>query len=173
MARMTIVGLSDYQKLINTLETSVEPICKMAVFEGAKIVADEMVEQIKKMEPPNNFSEKKEIKKKQEIKFEKQKQGLIEGLGISAMQKSEGVINTKIGFAGYNDVSTPKYPSGQPNLLIARSFESGTSFSPKYKFVEKARRKSKKAAEGKMAMFIDEKLRAAENMKKQMKDEVY
>lgn len=167
MARMTIVGLADYQKLINTLEISVEPICKMAVFEGAKIVADEMIEQINELKPPATYS------RKEKNKFEKQKQGLIEGLGISTMQKSEGVINTKIGFAGYNDVSTPKHPSGQPNLLIARSFESGTSFSPKYKFVEKARRKSKKAAERKMAMFIDEKLRAAENMKKQMKDEVY
>lgn len=79
-----------------------------------------------------------------------QKRGLLEGLGISRMRDDDGFVNVKLGFDGYNSVKTKKYPNGQPNALIARAVNSGTSFRKKTRFVDKAVNASKKAAEAAM-----------------------
>ena len=59
-------------------------------------------------------------------------------------------VNVKIGFAGYNATRTDKYPQGQPNALIARAVNSGTTFRKKTRFVDKAVSASKKSAEAAM-----------------------
>ena len=70
-----------------------------------------------------------------------QKAGLIDGFGISRMQEQGASYNIKIGFNGYNSQRTAKYPSGQPNSVIARSLCSGTSFREKNDFVGRAMKK--------------------------------
>ena len=47
-------------------------------------------------------------------------------------------------------MKTKKYPNGQPNALIARAVNSGTSFRKKTRFLDKAVNASKKAAEAAM-----------------------
>ena len=66
------------------------------------------------------------------------------------MRDDNGFINVKLGFDGYNATRTKKYPRGQPNVLIARSVNSGTTFRKKTKFVDKAVNSAKKAAEAAM-----------------------
>lgn len=84
------------------------------------------------------------------------KKGLQDGFGISPMGNEDGILNVKLGFDGYNDMKTKKYPKGQPNAIIARSLESGSSIAKKRPFVAPAVRKTKKAAEETMAKIIDE-----------------
>ena len=84
------------------------------------------------------------------------KRGLLEGLGITTMEDDNGFYNVKIGFDGYNELRTRKYPKGQPNQLIARSIESGTSISEKRPFVTPAIRATRKEAQQAMANVIDE-----------------
>lgn len=79
-----------------------------------------------------------------------QKRGLLEGFGISRMRDDDGFVNVKLGFDGYNSVKTKKYPNGQPNALIARAVNSGTTFRKKTRFVDKAVNSAKKAAEAAM-----------------------
>ena len=79
-----------------------------------------------------------------------QKAGLLDGFGISRMKDDGGFVNVKLGFDGYNSTRTEKYPRGQPNVLIARSVNSGTTFRKKTKFVDKAVNSAKKAAEAAM-----------------------
>ena len=71
------------------------------------------------------------------------------------MENDNGYINTKIGFDGYNATKTKKYPNGQPNALIARSIESGTSKHQKTPFVRPAISKAKAKAEAAMAASVD------------------
>lgn len=80
----------------------------------------------------------------------------MDGLGISQMETSEGTVNVKISFDGYNAMKTKKYPKGQPNILIARAIESGTSFRQKYPFVRKAVNASRKKAQETMQKVIDD-----------------
>ena len=84
------------------------------------------------------------------------KKGLQDGFGISPMGSEDGMLNVKLGFDGYNGMKTKKYPKGQPNVLLARSIESGSSIAKKRPFVAPAVRKTKKAAEETMAKIIDE-----------------
>ena len=75
------------------------------------------------------------------------KKGLQDGFGISPMGNEDGILNV-----------TKKYPKGQPNAIIARSLESGSSIAKKRPFVAPAVRKTKKAAEETMAKIIDEEI---------------
>lgn len=90
-----------------------------------------------------------------------QKKGLLDGLGITPMSDKYGVDywHVKIGFDGYNGQKTEKYPQGQPNSMIARSIESGTSFRSKHPFVMPAANKSKKAAEAAMVKKFDDEMK--------------
>ena len=90
-----------------------------------------------------------------------QKKGLLDGLGVTKMSDKFGVDywHVKIGFKGYNGQKTKKYPQGQPNSLIARSIESGTSFRSKHPFVMPAANKAKKAAEAAMVKKFDEEMK--------------
>ena len=62
------------------------------------------------------------------------------------MQNDSGYRHVKIGFDGYNDVKTRKYPKGQPNAMIARVTESGSSYREKTPFIRTAVQSSEKAA---------------------------
>lgn len=68
------------------------------------------------------------------------------------------MLNVKLGFDGYNGMKTKKYPKGQPNVLLARSIESGSSIAKKRPFVAPAVRKTKKAAEETMAKITMKKV---------------
>ena len=91
---------------------------------------------------------------------QEQKKGLLEGFGVSPIQNSDGYINVKIGFAGYNSVKTKKYPKGQPNALIARVTNSGSSYRQKTRFVDKAVSSTRNQAEKAGQAKIDAKIRA-------------
>lgn len=69
---------------------------------------------------------------------EQQKAGLAESLGIAKIRKERWGLNVKIGFDGYNDIVTKRWPKGQPNMMVARSVESGTSFMQPQYFMERA-----------------------------------
>ena len=63
------------------------------------------------------------------------------------MRNTDGVYDVKMGFGGYNSVRTAKYPQGQPNALIARALESGTSFRSKNPFLSRAFNRAKNYSE--------------------------
>lgn len=83
-----------------------------------------------------------------------QKMDLMEAAGIAPMESHVNTVNTKIGVDGYNSVHTKKYPGGQPNILIARSVQAGTSYMDRYDFNGKARRQAKEPAIEKMKTAI-------------------
>lgn len=89
-----------------------------------------------------------------------EKEGLLEwakgtGMGLAPIRKDKDFLNTKVGFAGYNRHVTPNYPKGHPNVMIARSVESGTSFRQKTPFIAPTVRKYRNQAEEKMAREFD------------------
>ncbi len=75
-----------------------------------------------------------------------EKEGVTRRLRISPMQNERGYLNVKLGFDGYNKVKTRKYPKGQPNVLIARSVESGSSVREKSPFIRPALRQTQNEA---------------------------
>ena len=152
MAKIGFSGLDVYVRRLERLSVNSEEITKKALYQGAKVVADTVKEELKNL--PTDETWGTESKPAIGIKQE-QKDALIESFGISPAQNDDGFINVKLGFDGYNNVVSKKYPDGQPNAMIARIAESGTSFSRKTPFMATAIRRSKKIAEIEMEKIFE------------------
>lgn len=142
-------GIDKYISSLEKLNLAAESTIKHAVYVGAGIMADAIKENIHAMPLQEGYQERytgiKHI----------QRTGLINSLGISRMEDDGNTINVKIGFDGYNELKSKKYPQGQPNAMIARTFESGNSFTKKIPFIAPAIRAKREEVEKKMAEIID------------------
>lgn len=156
MAKITFPGLNDYELMISKLSKGVDDIAGKAIYAGAGIVADAIKENIKALPIVRGYGTTENPLPGGVTA--PQKAGLIDGLGISPMQSDAGYLNVKIGFDGYNATKTEKYPQGQPNQLVARGVESGTSWKQKKPFIRPAINASKSRAEAEMARILDQEI---------------
>lgn len=156
MAKITFPGLNDYELMISKLSKGVDDIAGRAIYAGAGIVADAIKENIKALPIVRGYGTTENPLPGGVTA--PQKAGLIDGMGISPMQNDAGYLNVKIGFDGYNATKTEKYPQGQPNQLVARGVESGTSWKQKKPFVRPAINASKSRAEAEMARILDQEI---------------
>lgn len=147
MAKCVFSGLDEYEKMLAKLETSesIQAVCGATIYAGADVVADQIRQGIDALPVVDHRARGSESSKIAGL-TSAQKKGLQESFGITPLSHEDGYYNVKLGFDGYNSVKTKKYPSGQPNALIARSVNSGTSFRQKIPFVDSAVRKSKPKA---------------------------
>lgn len=149
-------GIDEYIRSLGNLERMSGHICGQGVYEGAKVVADAVKASIQSL--PVNDSDSYKTKNAKRGVTAAQKAGLIAGMGVAKMKNEGGYYNVAVGFHGYNSTVTDKYPQGQPNAMIARSVNSGSSYRQKNPFFDRAIRNSKKAAEAAMAKKIDEEI---------------
>ena len=160
MANIEFKGIDEYAKVLAKVGQGSKGIIKAAVYEGADVVADAMRNAVSAL--PTISETEAIINWRRDVPNEgitaAQKEGLASGLGLSPMKDEGGYIYTKAGFAGYNGVHTKAYPNGQPNALIARSLESGSSARKKHPFVRPAVNRVKAAAEARMGAKLDEML---------------
>lgn len=144
---------------LRKLGENTAPVCKAAVYAGAKVIADEIrqatsgLNRVTDAEAMAAYHEKKPVK----ISVS-QKIGLVKSLGIAPITDKYGIVSTKVGFDGYNDVKTKRWPNGQPNALIARACESGSSAMLKQPFVRPAIQRKKDAALEAMKQAADREL---------------
>lgn len=147
MATWKFKGLDEYLRKLEQLQNSSDEAVGKAIYEGAGIVAKACASAIQSL-PVNNQYGQGGI-------TSVQKAGLIEGFGISHAQTDGLYRNVKLGFDGYNGQKTKKYPNGQPNSLIARSINSGSSYRQKNPFIDRATSASRSACEAKMKSVIE------------------
>ena len=157
MAKLKFKGLEEYEKQLLKLQSISRECIGKAIHDGAGVVADAVKQNIHAIPV-----DERHVKGGEMLTgiSKKQKAGLIDGFGIAPLQNDNGYLNVKLGFAGYNDVKTRSYPNGQPNSVIARSLNTGTSFRQRIPFVDNAVNASKAAAEQKMKDTFDKVLEA-------------
>ena len=162
MATFRYDGLDEYIKTLQHIGSpqKVRSICGKVIYSGAAVVADAMRKEIEDL-PTVDHRKRGTPQKQLEGITTLQKKGLLTGFGISKLQRDDSGYNVKLGFSGTNQVKTNLYPGGQPNAVIARSVNDGTSFRKATRFVKKAFKKSKKAAETAMAEKFGEELEKA------------
>ena len=154
MATLKFKGLEEYELRLSQLGKNIGKVAGRATYEGAKIMADEIKKSIEALPVVSGYgTDQNPLPGGVTIS---QKKGLIEGFGIAKLQNDGGYYNVKIGFDGYNSVKTEKYPQGQPNQLVARGVESGTSWKQAHPFVKPAVARARKATEQAMADTIEE-----------------
>lgn len=145
-------GIDNYISELERISNATDDMIGKAVYAGADIIADEIRRNIENL--PSVDTAGTSAAKVTGLRTI-QKKGLLDGLGIAKKQTDMGYVHVKVGFDGYNGLKTSQYPKGQPNAMIARTFESGNSFTKKMPFVAPAVRDKREAAERKMADVID------------------
>lgn len=131
MAKITFKGLDGYLARMTALEKATEGIVSAVIYDGAEIVANEVRDGLQRL-PVAEHDGKPWFGTPGHLAYgpsREQKQGLIESFGITPISTdSEGFTNVHIGFDGYNSIKSAQWPQGQPNQMVARAVESGTSF---------------------------------------------
>ena len=157
MARFKVSPkLEEYNRKIYELGADAVEYIEKAVKAGADPVADAVRSNLNGIPTDDGFKKPGEIRNGLRSV---QKAGLQASLGIAPIRNDSGFINVKIGFDGYNAMHSKRYPQGQPNSMIARSIEGGTSYMIAHPFVSPAVRSSRKQAEQTMEQEIDKAIK--------------
>lgn len=155
MATMKLKGFEEYERKISQMSNALKKdIVGAALYAGADVVADAVRASIQALPIVHGYGTAEHPLPGGVTAA--QKVGLLEGFGISKARDDNGFHNVKLGFDGYNTMRTDKFPSGQPNQLVARGVESGTSWKRKRPFVRPAVNKVRDAAVQKMAQVVDD-----------------
>ena len=151
--------LEHYASRILKLGEATAEIMGKTIYEMAAIVADKISENIDAMPYISDAEGLKRYANGEKAKLTySEKKGLQESFGVSRLDDDGGFKNVKLGFDGYNDVKTKKYPDGQPNVMIARSIESGSSIRDKHPFVRPAVNAAKKECLKKAEEVVNEEI---------------
>lgn len=153
MATFVFEGINEYAAQLKKLDDKAEGMIKRAVYDGAAVVLQAVVSEINGL--PVIKNRYRETKLPLTGVTETQKRGLLAGVGLAKMVNQNGFINTKLGFSGYNAAKSDKYPNGQPNALIARAVNSGSSTRVKIPFINRAVKAAQAGAEAAMKARFD------------------
>ena len=160
MAKISFPGLKKYELMLSKLGDQSQEVAEKAVYAGAKIVADKIRSNIKKLIAYDDEAAIYAWVLKNPAPLTRTaKQGLLDGLGVSEIRNDNGYINTKVGFTGYNGIKTKSFPEGQPNVIIAQVTENGSSITGKQPFVRPAVRAKKREIEAAMAAVLDREIK--------------
>lgn len=163
MAKYQFKGLEEYAQYLQRIGANTQEICGEAVYAMADIVADKIRANIDSLPTVTEADALAAYKEKKKTGLTSaQKKGLQEGFGISPMQNDDGYWNVKLGFDGYNKVKTRSYPQGQPNVLIARATESGSSVREKQPFIRTAVKATQVPAVQKAQDVVEQKIKQLE-----------
>ena len=160
MAKWTMEGMSEYIAYLQSIANVTDEAIGAGVYAMAEVVADKVRANIQALPTVSNGANIATYRQGYSRLSDPEKQGLLDGFGVSPMQDDGGYKNVKLGFDGYNSVKTKKYPNGQPNALIARVTESGSSYRQKTPFVRPAVNASRKEALEKGREAVDRVLEA-------------
>lgn len=146
MAKWTMEGMSEYIAYLQSVANVTDEAIGAGVYAMAEVVADKVRDNIQALPTVSNEANIATYRQGYSRLSDLEKEGLLEGFGVTPMQDDGGYKNVKLGFDGYNSVKTKKYPQGQPNVLIARVTESGSSYRQKTPFMRTAVNASRKEA---------------------------
>lgn len=147
-------GIDQFISDLNRLDANVEEMSKRSIYEGANVLANAIRKNIERLQVGEHVKGEKSAIRLTDY----EKKGMLDGLGVASMKQTGQIIDTKIGMHGYNKHKTKKYPQGQPNAMIARSVEKGTSFRKPQPFIQPAVEQYRNEAENAMSAEFDRQI---------------
>lgn len=156
MAKFQFEGVDELISQYKKLEQNTEPMIGKAIYNGAGVVMKACQSAVENLSTDNRFGT---AENPTSGPSSIQKLGLQYALGIAKMRNDGGFYNVKIGFDGYNNVKTKRWPQGQPNMMVARAVESGTSWMTKQPFMRKAEQSSRSQCERVMSETVDKEIK--------------
>ena len=131
--------LKGFDKLLSQLANSSNAIvfmqeCEKALLKGGDVVADKTRQELEGIKP----DDRRYVEGQRESIRSVQKAALLKGFGISPVQlKSKNAMDIKTG------VNRAVNKLGQPNVVIARRLENGTSYMKKNPVFSRGTRKAR------------------------------
>ena len=138
MATIKFTGLDEYIRKLENLTNHSRDICKMAVWEGGKVVGDSIKSSLNSIPVQDHYVPKGTMRTG--IRQE-EKDKIISSFGLSKMRVSGATISTKAGFKAGTKI---------------RQVESGTTYMRKHPVVRQAVNSSKGRAESAIKAKFDE-----------------
>lgn len=136
MARMKTEGLDDVSLMFGKISSAGTAIAKMAVYDGARVMADEIRRETNAL--PVDKERYLQGGQKYAVITRRDKRDLAAHLGITKITRSTSGVRAVIGFAGYGSLKTHKYKKGLPMALLARSLMKGTSVRKQSAFIDRS-----------------------------------
>lgn len=134
MASFESQGLDDFINLAIFTDRQINSVVGRSIHPGAKLMANAIAKAINGI--PVDDRKSHHYKGKRQGLTSAQKKGLVDSFGIARIRKTKYGWDVKVGFDGYNEIVTKRWKKGQPNAMVARSINSGTSFMIKYPFMD-------------------------------------
>ena len=128
--KMTTTGLEALINSFEKLEGSTREIAHKGLYKAASIVADEVKSGLRGLpiqEDPDGTPPTLKEGQKYVGVTSKEKQSLIDSMGVSPHRDDGNRISVAVGFSGVSQVKTKRFPGGVPNAALMRGIESGTS----------------------------------------------
>ncbi len=128
LVRVEYGDLDALERKVSTIAEEATTIAKFAVYDGAKVAADALRVATNSLQAVSDYDaiNAKRRGERTYISY-KQKLGLQNGLGIAKMRVDSDSVDTRVSFGGMNTVITPRWPTGQPNVMVAAEVNHGTS----------------------------------------------
>ena len=149
--KVELKELSRLNRNLGILSKDAVKVAKFSLYDGATIAADELRTSVAGLSRVSDVAAIGAWKKGvPSLICVSQKNGLLNGLGVSKMKNQGASINLKVGFDGYNSIRTRRWPNGQPNIMIAASCEHGSSAMLEQPFIRAAYRRCAAQVRAKM-----------------------
>ena len=145
-----VIGLIEAINTLDKMGNDYREICGKGIYDGAGFVADTLKDQISKLPRREDNDPNRHPRGATDTEVS----GLLSSMGIAPMRDNGDSLDVQVGFDGYNNDVTEKYPKGKPNAMVARALESGTSWLSKTPFIGPAERASRAKAEAIMEKTI-------------------
>lgn len=156
---LSFKGVDELITKLDKLANKTESVMKAALYEGAKVAADEIKASLSNIpveETSRGFSPFIPANSSRRLKgvTSRQKADIISNFGVSKHRPDGDGVSTRIGFHGYtvNGNETKRVAVA----VIVRSVESGTTFREKTPFFRAAVRRAKPRAEAAMKKKVEE-----------------
>lgn len=139
--KMSNKGLDALIQKFDNLTGSTKEIAHKGLYKAAGVIADEVKSGLQSLpiqEDPDGTPPTMRDGQKLTGVTSKDKQTLINSLGIAPHRDNGSSISTAIGFSGTSDVRTKRFPGGVPAGALMRGIESGTSVRTKHPVIRQA-----------------------------------
>lgn len=138
MASLKFDGLEDFINLCIFTDKQLDKVIGRTIYPGGRVMSSAIQASMQTIKTDDSYW-KNARKYGRKIKpSSRQLKALIESYGIAKIRKNKFGYNVKCGFDGYNDIVSERWPNGQPNAMIARSINKGTSFMEAQPFMDTA-----------------------------------
>lgn len=159
--KLNVTGFDAVQKQFSQMEKELGAAVNAAVFNGAKIAADEVKKGLEALPVQEDKNGKAPYVPKGGTPLNgitsTQKEDLINSMGIASFRKgNKGETSTSIGFDGYGRTT---WKGGQPlpNQVLMREVESGTSWMKKHPVIRQAVSRTREQIKAEMSKAFKEK----------------